>query len=299
MHTVLEEWVKKLEEMTNGQVKSTIYPVGTLCPPPETYEAMVNGVMDMSSAPSGYTPARFPAQMFVCESQAGTPSAAASTEIYTKLTEKFPVILTEFKESHLLWISAHGPAALNTNFPVHSLEDLQGKTLRSPPGGATDLTKALGINPVAMPMDETYISIEKGIVDGMSGNLEVLKSWKLADVTGYTAVTNHYCGPFYAAMNQQTWDSLPANVQEAITELNAWGYDQYFKGWDQVDKDGYDYAASKGQQFYYFTPEQRTEMYALLKPVHDKWAENLESKGMPGKEILQELYRLLAEYTEE
>jgi TRAP-type C4-dicarboxylate transport system substrate-binding protein len=298
MHIVMEEWAKKLEEQTNGQVKSTIYPVGTLCPPPETYEALVNGIMDVATAPDGYTPARFAAQMFICESQTGVPSSAVSSRIRKELLEKFPIMLDEFKDSHVLWLVAHGPANIHSNFPIHSLADLQGKTLRSPPGGATEIMKALGANPVAMPMDETYISIEKGIVDGLSVNDEVLKSWKLADVTSYTSVLHHYTGPFFCAVNLNSWNSLPANVQETITGLNDWAREEMIKGWDRVDQEGREYAEAAGHEFIEFTPEQRAEIYETLKPVHAGWAANLEEKGMPGNEILQELYRLVAEYSE-
>jgi len=297
IQALLEEWAKKVEEQTNGRVKSTVYPVATLCPPPETYEALATGIMDVGVAPDGYTPARFTAQMFICESQTGSPSSAVSTRIRTELLGKFPIMLDEFKDSHVLWLTAHGPANVHSNFPVRSLADLKGKTLRSPPGGATDIMKALGANPVAMPMDETYISIEKGIVDGLSVNDEVLKSWKLADVTGYTTILHHYTGPFFCAMNLNTWNSLPPDVQAVITGLNDWGQQEMVKGWDMVDQEGRDYAKTQGHEFIEFTPDQLAEVYALLKPVHAGWAKNLEAKGMPGNEILQELYRLVAEYT--
>jgi hypothetical protein len=70
------------------------------------------------------------------------------------------------------------------------------------------------------------------------------------------------------------------------------------KGWDRVDQEGREYAESVGHEFIEFTPEQRAEIYDKLKPVHEGWAANLEAKGMPGNEILQELYQLVEKYSE-
>jgi TRAP-type C4-dicarboxylate transport system substrate-binding protein len=297
MHGLMEEWANELGEKTGGKVKATVYPVGTLSPPLETYEALVNGMMDVGIAPDGYTPARFPLQMLCAESQHGVPSAEAGTRIRMALWEKFPEVREEFKDTKVLWLIVHGPANLHTSFPARTLEDLEGKELRTPPGGPVLMVEALGIVPVSMPMTDTFLAIEKGIVDGLTGPNEVLKSMRLADVTDYTMMLNYYTGAFFVAMNVNTWESLPPDVKQVIESLNEPYMAKNAKGMDDVDIEGDEFAKELGHEFIQPAPEVLEEIYNRMRAVDDARAADLEAEGKPARAIVDEAYRLVEEYS--
>lgn len=296
MHIAMEKWAKEVEEKTNGRVRATVHPVGTLSPPLETYEALVKGVMDVGIAPEGFTPARFPLQMLCAESMHGVPSAEIGSRIRMELWEKFPEVRDEFKDTHVLWLVVHGPANLHTRFPARTLDDLKDKELRSPPG-IPPMMEALGIVPVSMPMTDTYLAIEKGIVDGLTGPNEVLKSMRLGEVTDYTMVINYYTGAFHVAMNLDTWASLPSDVQGVIESLNDSYRTEFAQSMDAGDIEGMEFAKELGHEFITPAPEVIEEIYTRLKAVDATRAADLEAAGKPGKAVLEEVYKLLAQYT--
>ena len=55
-------------------------------------------------------------------------------------------------------------AFLWTKKPVKSLEDLKGMKIRSPGGHQTNYIKALGAEPVFMPLGDVYMALETGTI---------------------------------------------------------------------------------------------------------------------------------------
>jgi TRAP-type C4-dicarboxylate transport system substrate-binding protein len=60
MTAISEEWCKEVEKRTNGKVKFTFYPGGTLIPAAQGYEGAVKGIADVSFMTQQYNAGRFP-----------------------------------------------------------------------------------------------------------------------------------------------------------------------------------------------------------------------------------------------
>ena len=54
------EWGKEIEKRTNGRVKVTVFPGGTLTPAAQCYDGVVKGLSDVGLSVLGYTRGRFP-----------------------------------------------------------------------------------------------------------------------------------------------------------------------------------------------------------------------------------------------
>src|SRR4030042_3783992 len=57
---VLEPWVKKIEQLTNGRVKFTFYGNQVLGKSAEQYDLVIKGTADISVSLLSYNPGRFP-----------------------------------------------------------------------------------------------------------------------------------------------------------------------------------------------------------------------------------------------
>jgi TRAP-type C4-dicarboxylate transport system substrate-binding protein len=55
-----EEWAKAVEARSEGRIKITIYPGGTLTKAPQCYEGVINGLSDLGMSCLAYTRGRFP-----------------------------------------------------------------------------------------------------------------------------------------------------------------------------------------------------------------------------------------------
>jgi hypothetical protein len=79
--------------------------------------------------------------------------------------------------------------------------------------------KALGAVPVLLPMPDTYQSLDKGVIDGMTAPFEAALSFKLLEVSKYMAVGPWSFFHFTYSMNKAKWDSLPKDIQEVLLTL--------------------------------------------------------------------------------
>lgn len=289
-HTVLQEWAKKVEEKTKGQVHFTIFPGGQLASSPQTYGSILKGVMDVGRSAEGFTPQRFPLNVGATFLVMGAPSAEIATNVRLDLYRKFPELRDEYKDVHLLFLYASPPATnLHTRFAVRTVKDLKGKKLRVPNTPAQIAwVKGWGAAPVTMAMDEAYLALNKGIVDGLLGSDEILKSFRLAEVTDYTTILNASSSPFYVAMNKRVWESLPPDVQKVIDGLSEWASIEMAKTVDAVSAEADVFAKNAGHEFISPTAQALEEIRAPIRSVNEAWAKDMDAKGKPGTAILEE-----------
>lgn len=59
------EWAREIQTRTNGRVKITYYPGGTLTPAAKVYDVVVQGISDIGMSVLSYTMGRFPASELV------------------------------------------------------------------------------------------------------------------------------------------------------------------------------------------------------------------------------------------
>ena len=60
-NTVLAgEWAKEIEKRTQGRVKITVFPGGTLTPADKCYDGVVKGISDIGMSVLGYTRGKVP-----------------------------------------------------------------------------------------------------------------------------------------------------------------------------------------------------------------------------------------------
>jgi len=231
-----DAWAREIEKRTNGRVKITIYAGGALTQPPQCYEGVVNGISDLGMSCLAYTPGRFPL-LEGLDLPLGYPSGMVATRVASELVEKYKP--TEIAGTHVLYLHAHGPGLLASKKPVRSLDDLKGMKVRGT-GLSGKIITALGAAAVGMPQGDTYESLQKGVVDATLCPIETLKGWKqgevISSITDATAVG--YTTAMFVVMNSKKWDSLPADIQKAFTDVSKEWVAKAGQAWDQADAEG-------------------------------------------------------------
>jgi TRAP-type C4-dicarboxylate transport system substrate-binding protein len=194
-----ELWAKEIEKRTNGRVKITIYPGGTLTAAPQCYEGVVNGISDIGMSCFAYTRGRFPL-LEGLDLPLGYPNGMVATQVATEMVEKYRP--AEVADTHVLYVHAHGPGLLASKKPVKSLEDLKGLKVRGT-GLSLKIVEALGGTPVAMAQPDTYEALQKGVVDATLCPIETLKGWKQGEVISYVtdATAVGYTTAMFVTMN--------------------------------------------------------------------------------------------------
>jgi TRAP-type C4-dicarboxylate transport system substrate-binding protein len=166
-----QKWADEIAKRTNGRVKITIFPGGSLTQAPQCYEGVVNGISDLGMSCFAYTRGRFPL-LEGLDLPLGYPNGLVASRIATELAFKYKP--AEVNDVHLLYIHAHGPGILASKKPVNNLEDLKGMKVRAT-GLSAKIVSSLGATPVAMSQPETYEALQKGVVEATLCPIETLK----------------------------------------------------------------------------------------------------------------------------
>jgi len=279
------EWGKEVEKRTNGRVKVTVFPGGTLTPAAQCYDGVVKGLSDVGLSVLGYTRGRFPLTE-VIDLPLGYRNGLEATKLINLYYKKFKP--KELDDVKVMYLHAHGPGILHTKKPVATLEELKGLKI-SCHGLSAKIVAALGAVPVAMPMPDRYDAIQKGVAEGGMFPEEALKGWKLAEVVNDTTQNfgSAYTTGFFVVMNKEKWASLPPDIQKIIEKINDEWILKTGQAWDEIDKIGYDLAAAKGIKTITLSKAEDERWHKQVQPILDDYVKAMNEKKLPGAEALK------------
>ncbi|MBI9086905.1 MAG: TRAP transporter substrate-binding protein [Desulfobacterales bacterium] len=286
-------WAKEVEKRTDNRVRITVFPGGTLTKANQCFDGVVQGISDIGMSCFAYTRGRFPV-MEAADLPLGYPDGLTATRTANAFYSKYrPKELAQVK---VLYLHAHGPGLLHSRKPVHALSDLQHMKIRST-GLSAKVVEALGGVPVAMPQGDTYESLQKGVVEGTFGPMEVLKGWRQAEVV--TATTDcrtvGYTTTMFVVMNLAKWQSLPADLQAIIETVNNEWIDVHGRRWDDVDAAGRAYTLERGNQILSLSEPESRMWREAVQPIIDQYVQTASAKGIDGKAVVQDLKDLIVQ----
>lgn len=296
---LVQPWIKAVEEATGGKVKVTSYPGETLAKADAIYDGVVTGVADMGISCFAYTRGRFPVlEVFELPGITYENSAVASKVAWEGIQELNP---KEVQDTKLMMVMTTGPGDLYTKVPIRSLVDLKGVEIRAT-GLSAQTLAALGASPQAMPQSDAYEALSKGVVKGNLGPVEVLKGWKQAEVTQYLTQTPFlYNTLFFMNMNQDKWNALDAETQQAITEVNQKFFNEVAMGlWDKQNEAAMKYAVDeKGMEVITLPQEEADQWIKLVEPIQQEYVARMQEQGLDGEGALALTKQLAEKYNQE
>jgi len=177
---VLQGWATEVEQATNGRVKFTMLPKHPSAPP-GTFDAVRDGLVDLSFVTASYTPARHILPL-LAELPGSGDTALVNSVAYSRVYWKHFHKVGEYKGVKLLGVFTHGPGQMFTKKPVKSIADVQGLKIRTGGGIAEQVAKALGASAFVKPAPESYELLSSGVADGVFFPMESIISFKLDTV---------------------------------------------------------------------------------------------------------------------
>ncbi len=292
---VLGAWAKEVEQATNGRVKFQMLAKAPASPP-GTFDAVRDGLVDVSYVTASYTPARHPLPLL-----AELPGAGDTAEInsvaYSRIHWKYLQKANEYKGVKLLAVFTHGPGQMFTvNKQVTSVADLAGMKIRSGGGVSEQAAKALGASPLVKPAPESYELLSSGVADGTFFPAESIKSFNLDKVIHYATIFpgGFYCSAFGFFMNQDKWDKLSKQDQDAIMSVSGEHLARLAgKAWDAADKVGMETMRAANVQIIQASPAFVAEVDKRTEPLVAQWIKSAEKEGIDGKKVYAEFHEEL------
>ncbi|USD43160.1 sialic acid TRAP transporter substrate-binding protein SiaP [Vibrio sp. SCSIO 43135] len=213
-----------LEEMSDGELKLTLYPSAQLGDDRAMLQQLSMGDLDITYAEFGRM------GLWIPRAEAVTlPYVARDYEHLRRMFDSDfgkgirEEMLTKFNWRALdTWYN--GTRETTSNRPLNSIEDFKGLKLRVPNAKPNlNYAKLSGASPTPMAFSEVYLALQTNAVDGQENPLPTIKTMKFYEVQGNLAMTNHIVNDQMVIISETTWQSLSeadkAIMNQAIAKV--------------------------------------------------------------------------------
>ena len=296
-----KEVAKRVAEKSGGKLKIELYGVGQLCDPKENFEAVQTGVADIGHVISSYTPGLFPRSQLLESPVFPMPLKNPWVVSYKVMSELAPKINPEFERNNvvpsgLYWLG--GVVQVFSKKPLLKVEDFKGVKISCVSEVHSNCLKRLGFSPSIIPGAETYLALQKGVVDAALQTHGGARITKYNEVCNYVTLFNWPQLGFTYVYNPKSLDRLPANLRALL--MNE------FKAWHEEVEIGQQWKANEGYVKWVIDNEIKiltlsdaeTQRIRKLLPSMDEWAATQEKLGVKdAKELGQTALKLLEKYS--
>lgn len=298
---VVLPWCEAIAKDSNNRMRCQILPAmtggGT---PAQLVDRVKDGVDDMVLTLPGYTPGRFPimeALELPFMTNTAEAASAAAWDYYSKYATK------EFTGTKILATWVHDEGFVSTSSkPIRTMEDFRGLKIRAASRQSSKLLARLGATPVGMPIPPVADAMTKGTIDGFMTAWEIIPAFKLHEVSKFhteieSSRPSMFTAGFVMAMNQAKYDSLPADLKSVIDKHSGAGLSRTIgRYWDEATAPGRNAAMARGNTFNKINAAETDRWIQASAPLYDEWVADMDKRGLPGKQMLQDAKDLIKKY---
>ncbi|MCG6876511.1 MAG: TRAP transporter substrate-binding protein [Betaproteobacteria bacterium] len=284
------EWAGEVEKASNGRIKHTLVPKA-VAKPPGTFDAVRDGLADVSFSVDGYTPGRFVLTRIAEFPQLGETATTVSVA-YERISRRYFAKADEHKGVRVLTVFTHGPGEIyNTKRPINTLADLKGLKIRVGGGMINELAKSLGVDALLKPAPQSYEILSTGVADGVFFPAESVASFKLEKLIKYATLVpgGLYNTSFAFIMNPDKYNKMSAADKKVIDDWSGEKLARLIgKHWDRGDQIGRE--ALKTNNVPTITADAAfiSALNTKIGPLEDAWYKLAAEKGVDGKKVLAE-----------
>ena len=160
----------------------------------------------------------------------------------------------------------------NSVHPIEEISDLEGIAIRVPQNALwTEFFGALGANPTPMDFTELYTALQTGTVDAQENPLEVPVANQFFEVQDYLSLTGHMNEAYVLGCNQELWDALDTEHQEALTGAAQDTLDFRIQANQEEEAEALATMEEEGMSVNEVTPEATEEFQEAADDVYEEF----------------------------
>ena len=269
--TVMKPFAEAVQRDTKDAVVFDMFPNGALGRNPGQQPQMVlDGVADVAWIIPSYSPGRFP-DTEVLELPGMFKDLREASLVASRLAAHD--VLKDYGDFYIIGLWGTAPYSIHTNFPVNSIADLKGKTIRASSKNESAALRAFGAVPIGMPVTEIPEAISRGTISGTTSHMSPFFDFGLDRVTNNHFFIGLGVVPVTILMNKKKYEALPEADRAAIQKNAA---DALTKQWiDSITA----YNAANLEKLKnnpkhkvaFPSQAELDEVQKLLAPVREEW----------------------------
>ena len=292
----LKPYLKHITEKTGGKIIFQEYWAGQLHGVKQGFSACKSGMTDITQ---GYIAVH--SNRFDLFNVGEMPYAFKNPVVAAMVMEAlYPKYFKKEYEKQGVYMASYPTinmgAGIISKKPVRKLEDLKGMKVLTGGGVISDSFKLLGVRPVAVAPSEMFSALQTGIIEAILFAKGMVIPRQFQEVAKYYTELNISTLGIPYCINRKKFDGLPAPLKKelylALREANFIMTKNYLALDDEADKA----LRAAGVEIIKMPPEDITKTKALLEPIWKDFIEKKEAKGLPAKQMVEDLRKLSQKY---
>jgi len=287
---LVKELLEDVAQRSDGRVKFEYYWMGSLAGYPEMLETLQSGAADIGLISVNQYVSQCPMANVWGAVPFKPGSREEMAEAYTKL-QRFPEVIAEWEAQNLMILGFNPDSKeICATKPLRSLDDIKGMKARLGEEASEKVWAAAGGVPVAMTFGEVWSALDKKIIDATGMSLEIMLRLEFHEVTSYYNHIVLSTFPTSYAMNLDSFNNLPPDVQEILQhnmfEVLPWRFAEMMAANEEKWKKE---LVELGVEFVDFPQAELEEWQSLpaVQKISGDWVERWEAEGKPARAIME------------
>ena len=291
----LGDYVDKIHEATNGRVTIEYVDISSLGTATDALGMVRNGAVDMYYNSAAQTGAEFPLMdmfqlPFLCSNPTDNTNLI-NAMYYAGYLDK------ELADFQPMFFVSTDMQMIFTNKEIKRVDDFKGMKIRATSGTAATFIESTGATVVTMGLGDVYLALSTGVVDGAMSSPFMIHANNFNETAPYLLNAYVFGGTIMCLMNNDTWNSLPADIQVAILEVNA-SHGDWMK-WDKTRLmlEDQDYLTSNGMTLVTLSDGEMAKLQQGCSHLEQEWIDKVTALGYDGQAMIDYAKEVLTYYS--
>ena len=280
----IDKWyLNEVAARSDGRIEVEFYWSGSLHKTGEHYQAIQDGSCDITFLNYGYYSTELPISRGVEWKFRDSCTEAGADGFFRAINDLYdetPVWQSEYEDYNMkvLYMSNWGNEGCLFKNPVENYQQMSGLKLRSY-GIEGDVLAAFGAVPMSIANNDTYTSIETGVIDGITSfGLRTAATMALHEQAPYIVdIGSGIQGPSAVVIRKDLWDSFPDDIKAIFLEVRQELLDGKFgEIMNETATEAVQIMLDAGASFSSWTDEAVAEASAIAVPVlENNWINDM------------------------
>ena len=282
------DWCELVTKNSAGKIKCNPLP-RAVSAPAGTFDAVKNGLADVSFSVHGYTPGRFLYTQMTEFPFLGN-SAESLSIAYNRVALSNPQFLSEHQGLKVLAFFTHGPGIVfNTKRAISNVADLSGLKFRVGGGMVNEISKKLDMNVTLKPAPDSYELLSGGVMDGTLFPAESTEAFRIDKLIRHatTFPGGLYNTSFAFVMNEGKYNKLTDDEKKAVDAASGEVLARIMgRHWDRVDRRAYALMQANAVVITKADAKFIADVKTRTASLETKWVADAKAKGLVNSDKL-------------
>ena len=269
---------------------------------PQLWDGVKSGTADVAVVHTPLHPGNFP-MTTVLQLPGLFPNSRIGSMVTQKLVEE-GYMDKELKDVKVLFAMINFPGDVGCKSKqIRTLEDWKGLRVGVMGEPETTMVKMLGAVPVAIPVTDQYIALDRNAIDATMLEAMGQVAFKFEQVNKYFTEARLSVRHHYMNFNKDSWNALPKDIQKIFEENSGMkAAERTGVIFDSKNKQAAEWIESVAKKrgnppIYHPSEEEFARWMQTLEPLYDKVINETEAMELPARKMIDRCRELVEEYS--